>query len=355
LENHVRGRKPRSLGRKGLDTQGGREMSNALSRIVPKRIRRKHGKHVKKYLSPVKSAACWIFRWRVFWLLVFSFICATIWYPPVGERFVDFMARREPPLNDLPADAKLDLETTIAYKKEKIIIVRTNLKNVALIVGSSLGLGDAATRKLASVSTTMPVTSSIEKIYVPQDENKPDLTAVEIVKDNLYDAFKAYMDLMAVQIVTIDNKPVLVDDEGRIVPYDKTDKILRWARLIEEAANKYEVDPAIIAAIIEQESGGNSEAVSRAGAIGLMQLMPGTARGLGVDPYDPAQNIDGGTRYFLYQYRTFGSIELACAAYNAGPNNVRNGRYLYIPETRGYMSNVPRLVEKYRKVFEAKQ
>ncbi len=330
-------------------------MADTLSRIVPKRIRRKHGKYIKKYLYPVKTAARWVFRWRVFWLLVFIFICATVWYPPVGDRFVDFMARRDPPVNELPANARLDLKTTIAYKKEKLVIVRTNLENVALLAGSALGIGDIAGRKLASISATMPVTSSIEKIYVVQDEKKPDLTAFEIVKDNLYDAFKAYMDVLAVQIVTIDDKPVLVDDEGRIVPYDKTDKILRWARLIEDAANKYGVDPAIIAAIIEQESGGNPDAVSRAGAIGLMQLMPGTARGLGVDPYDPAQNIDGGTRYFLYQYKTFGSIELACAAYNAGPNNVRNGRYLYIPETRGYMTNVPKLVEKYREAFAAKQ
>ena len=122
-------------------------------------------------------------------------------------------------------------------------------------------------------------------------------------------------------------------------------------KFIEAAAKKYKIDPAIIAAIIEQESGGDAVVVSHAGAVGLMQLMPRTAGGLGVNPYDPAQNIDGGTRYFLYQYKAFGNIEQALAAYNAGPGNVRNGNYLFIPETQRYVANVPRLVEKYQRLF----
>ena len=305
----------------------------------------------KKYLSPIRRVARYFFRWRVFWFLILAFILATVYYPPVGDRFVNFMARREQPLGPLPDNAKPDLKTTVAYKKEKLLVVRTNLKNAVMLAGRRLGLGNVETGRLVSIGASLPVTSGIEKIYVPSDGEKPVLTDSEIIKNNLSDAFKAYVDMLTVRIITIDNKPVIIDDKGKVVPYDKTDKILQWAGLIDASAKKYRVDPAIIAAIIEQESGGNPNAVSRAGAIGLMQLMPGTARGLGVDPHDPAQNIDGGTRYFLYQYRTFGSIEKALAAYNAGPGNVKSGRYLYLPETRGYISNVPILVKKYRKQF----
>ncbi|WP_318509311.1 lytic transglycosylase domain-containing protein [Bacillus sp. T3] len=83
-----------------------------------------------------------------------------------------------------------------------------------------------------------------------------------------------------------------------------------------------------------------------------MQLMPRTAEGLGViNPYDPAQNIEGGTKYLAIQLNRFGSLELALAAYNAGPGNVLNSRYLYISETQNYIRNVPALVNKYQNQF----
>ncbi|MDT3698977.1 MAG: lytic transglycosylase domain-containing protein [Thermincola sp.] len=284
------------------------------------RKKRKPQKKIEKSRPPVVKVYGYIFRWRVFWLALLVFILMTIYYPPVGNKTVDFLSRQKPPLAKLPANAKLDPKTTVEYKKEKLAAVRTNMNSVFMIIGRSL-------------------------------DNKPVDNKWSVIKDNLLDAFKSYVDVLTVRIVTIDNKPVMIGEKGKIVPYDKTDKILQWAEHINTAANKYKIDPAIIASIIEQESGGDSAALSPAGAIGLMQLMPKTAQGLGVNPYDPAQNIDGGTRYFMYQYRAFGSIELALAAYNAGPNNVRNGNYQYYPETQGYIIKVPRLIQKYQRIF----
>lgn len=116
-----------------------------------------------------------------------------------------------------------------------------------------------------------------------------------------------------------------------------------FEHLITAASAKYGVSASLIRAVIQAESGYNPQAVSRAGAGGLMQLMPGTAKQLKVaDRFDPGQNVDGGVRYLKFLLDTFkGDVSLALAAYNAGLSNV--AKYGGIPpfeETRTYVSRV---------------
>jgi hypothetical protein len=122
-----------------------------------------------------------------------------------------------------------------------------------------------------------------------------------------------------------------------------------YADLFTRAANRHGVEASLLAAVASQESGFNTQAVSPAGARGLMQFMPGTAAGLGVNPLDPTSAIDGAARYLSSLTKQFGSTDLALAAYNAGPGTV--SRYGGIPpysETQNYVRSVLSKAEAYR-------
>jgi peptidoglycan DL-endopeptidase CwlO len=108
------------------------------------------------------------------------------------------------------------------------------------------------------------------------------------------------------------------------------------------AGRKHGVSPRLLAAVAKAESGFNPKAVSGAGARGLMQIMPSTARGLGVDPMNPAQAIDGAAKLLASHMRRFGSVELALAAYNAGPGAVV--KYDGIPPYRETQNYVPKVL-----------
>ena len=129
-------------------------------------------------------------------------------------------------------------------------------------------------------------------------------------------------------------------------------RVIPFQPIILEAAERYNIDPAMIKAVIMAESSFNPKAVSKKGARGLMQLMPGTAEYLGVeDSFDPAHNIDGGVRYLktlLVQFQY--DMELALAAYNAGSRNVR--LYGGVPPFKSTQSYIHKVL-KYYEGFKA--
>jgi hypothetical protein len=117
----------------------------------------------------------------------------------------------------------------------------------------------------------------------------------------------------------------------------------RIDRIVRAAAERHKVDPALVNAVISAESGWNSLAISRKGAVGLMQLIPGTAQRYGVgNPFDPAQNVEGGTtylRWLLDRYK--GDLTKSLAAYNAGERAVDQNRGVpAYPETKRYVQRV---------------
>lgn len=326
---------------------------------------------IQKNTLPVMKKWIWPFLRRFFifigLLLVLIYLAGKVNWTPMENWVIDKMARQEPAGNqlNLPFQGKVDITDTIAYKKEKYLIFKTNIKNTVQLLAAKIGIQSTTpNQRLTSISKEisnkgkfkdLPL-NKIESANDQATDTKDALSDWDIMKNNLKDGFNALSDMVTVRIMTEDGKPMIVkyvENKPVVAEYDASDKVMRWGKEIQAASNKYGVDPAIIAAVIEQESGGNPDIQSPAGATGLMGLMPATARNLGMNPSDPAQNIEAGTKYLAIQLHTFGSLELALAAYNAGPENVLNSRYMYISETQNYIQSVPALAHKYHRQFTA--
>ncbi|GBF51886.1 transglycosylase SLT domain protein [Leptospira ryugenii] len=135
----------------------------------------------------------------------------------------------------------------------------------------------------------------------------------------------------------------------QVLPAQAPKSETNLSSIIHEKAEEKGLDPNLVKAIIQTESGFQPKAVSPKGALGLMQLMPKTAEMLGVDdPLDPSANIEGGTTYFRDMLQKFGDIDKALAAYNAGPGAVK--KYGGVPpysETQTYIEKVKSNYKKF--------
>ena len=189
---------------------------------------------------------------------------------------------------------------------------------------------------VAGVSRVLGRIREIEAMVYPAPKTPPD-------ESKISERFEKVMEEVL-------DDPYERDGDGDIaVPASVSERMAVWEDKLKELCEQYGVEPELARAVMRMESGGNPNAISRAGAIGLMQLMPGTAKGLGVDPKDPHRNLEGGIKYLSQLSDKYdGDYVKTLAAYNAGSSRVDSyGGIPPFPETQRYVKNVLALYRKY--------
>ncbi len=181
------------------------------------------------------------------------------------------MARHEPfgeqQQSPLFTEGRVSVSDTVAYKKEQYLIFKTNIKNTVKLLASKVGFkSHDSNQNLSSISEEITKNSQFKDLnfnYVALENDQSKVsegasTDWDIIKTNLKDGFSALQDMITVRVMTENGEPMLVkvvDNKPVLVEYDSSDKIMRWGKEIQAASTKYGIDPAIIAAVIEQESG----------------------------------------------------------------------------------------------------
>jgi len=199
----------------------------------------------------------------------------------------------------------------------------------------------------AAITRARQLDAYVNSLYETKEANKAEETNEEFGQKPFNEVLKTSVEeaLGQKNVFEIDKPPKIpfgalsVGSKLKAENTTKTDIM----NMIDKACDKYDVDSKLVKALIKQESGFNPDAKSKAGALGLMQLMPKTAEGLGIkDPMNPEDNIDGGVRYLKSMLNKFhGNKILALAAYNAGPNAV--SKYNGVPpykETQNYVKSI---------------